>query len=116
MYVSSCVELLSSSLQIRYWINQMLAKTEPDQIMKLTQPKALDSAQKGIRAQLELLFQSERCLQEKASLGQGREFRWNLLKKQNRMSTPQHGEENYIFKVQGWLLSRCWLQLAVVSR
>ena len=87
----------------------MLAKTEPDQIMRLTQPKALDSAQKGIRAQLEVPFQPERCLQEKASLGQGREFRWNLLKKQNRLSTPQHGEETYIFKVQARLLSRCRL-------
>ena len=85
----------------------MLAKTEPDQIMRLTQPKALDSAQKGIRAQLEVLFKPERALQEKASLGQGREFRWNLLKKRDRMSTPQHGEENYIFKVQGVLLSIC---------
>ena len=60
--------------KLRYWTNQMLSKTE-DGIMWLTQPKQLDTAQKGIRRNLEDLLERERKYEEKEHLPSGHEYR-----------------------------------------
>ena len=52
----------------------MLSKTE-DGIMWLTQPKQLDTAQKGIRRNLEDLLERERKYEEKEHLPSGHEYR-----------------------------------------
>ena len=84
--------------KIRYWINLMLSKTEPDCIMRLTQPIALDQAQKGIKKNLESLLECERRFEEKEHQPMGREYRWNMLPEKLRMRS-QLIEENNIFKV-----------------
>ena len=42
--------------KIRYWMNVCLSKTEPDQLMRLTQTISLDKAQKGIKEAMEELL------------------------------------------------------------
>ena len=61
--------------KIRYWMNVCLSKTEPDQLMRLTQTISLDKAQKGIKEALEALLLSEREVVEKDGLPSGREYR-----------------------------------------
>lgn len=61
--------------KIRYWMNVCLSKTEPDQLMRLTQTISLDRAQKGIKEALETLLLSERKVVEKEGLSSGREYR-----------------------------------------
>ena len=61
--------------KIRYWMNICLSKTEPDQLMRLTQTISLDKAQKGIKEAMEALLLSERKTVEKEGLSSGREYR-----------------------------------------
>ena len=61
--------------KIRYWMNVCLSKTQPDQIMRLTQTISLDKAQKGIKEAMEALLLSERRVVEKEGLPSGREYR-----------------------------------------
>ena len=61
--------------KIRYWMNVCLSKTEPDQLMRLTQVISLDKAQKGIKEALEMLLLSERKVVKKEGLSSGREYR-----------------------------------------
>ena len=61
--------------KLRYWLNQMLQKTE-DGVMSLTQTKSLDSAQKGIKRNLEDLLSRDRLTQEKIGIPSGQQFRY----------------------------------------
>ena len=61
--------------KIRYWMNVCLSKTQPDQMMRLTQTISLDKAQKGIKEAMEGLLLSERKVVEKEGLSTGREYR-----------------------------------------
>ena len=61
--------------KIRYWMNVCLSKTQPDQMMRLTQTISLDKAQKGIKEAMEGLLLSERKVVEKEGLSSGREYR-----------------------------------------
>ena len=70
-YANSDINLIN---KLRYWLNQMLQKTE-DGVMSLTQTKSLDSAQKGIKRNLEDLLSRDRLTQEKIGIPSGQQFR-----------------------------------------
>jgi len=82
--------------RIRFWMNYMLSKSEPDQILHLTQPIKLDKAQKGIKSALENLMDVERVLEEKESIEQS--YRWNILSPALRLRGSLTKEE-HIFKM-----------------
>jgi ATP-dependent RNA helicase TDRD9 len=84
--------------KIRYWINQCLSRTEPDEMMRLTQPATLGKAQHGIKNNLEDLFGRERRREEKEALPSRREYRWGLVREQHRMPTDSRNQEA-VFKV-----------------
>ena len=69
--------------KIRYWMNVCLSKTEPDQLMRLTQIISLDRAQKGIKEALETLLLSERKVVERERgtvVREGIQVHWNECK------------------------------------
>ena len=87
--------------KIRHWMNHSLARTE-DGIMALTQVQTLDKSQKRIKEHLEELFRRQRFFQDKEPMPQGREYRWNMVEKQNRLGvkcTGNIGQQNDIFKM-----------------
>ena len=84
--------------KLRYWVNQMLSKTE-DGIFHLTQPKSLDCAQKGIKRNLEDLLDRERIFEDKESVPSGHEYRWNMLKPNSRMQSQLAEQDMFVFKM-----------------
>ena len=66
--------------KIRYWMNTCLSKTEPDEMMRLTQTISLDKAQKGIKEAMETLLVKEREMVEKEGLSSGMEYRCTDMK------------------------------------
>ena len=84
--------------KLRYWVNQMLTKTE-DGIMWLTQPKSLDTAQKGIKRNLEDLLERERKYEEKEHLPSGHEYRWNMLSPGMRMQSQLADQDKFVYKM-----------------
>jgi len=85
--------------KIRYWMNVCLSKTEPDQLMRLTQIISLDKAQKGIKEAMEVLLINEKKVVEKEGLPSGREYRWNLRDEQYKLHKEIPGDEGFIFKM-----------------
>ena len=99
--------------KIRYWINLMLSKTEPDQIMRLTQPISLDNAQKGIKKNLEDLLSRERRLEGKEHQPSGQQYRWNMLPGNMRMRSPLAQQELFVYKVN--LMEKLEVSLCVAD-
>merc|ERR1719334_3014550 len=85
--------------KIRYWINEMLTKTEPDQIMKLTLPISLDKAQKRIKENLEVLLSRKRRPEEKVYQHPGHQYRWNMLPQYIRMPSQLAQEDFFVYKM-----------------
>ena len=85
--------------KVRFWINRVLSRDEPTGMLRLTQPVSLDKAQKGIRRNLEDLFGRERNLEVKEAQASGLEYRWNMLKRQDRMESKVNEQDLFIYKV-----------------
>jgi len=84
--------------KLRFWTNLMLSKTD-DNMMCLTQPKNLDTAQKGIKRNLEELLERERKYEEKEPIPSGQEFRWNMLKPGMRMQSQLADQDKNVYKM-----------------
>ena len=61
--------------KVRYWMNQCLSKTDPDQLVRLGQPAVVQKAQQGVKKCLEELMGRDRSLKEKEPLLSRREYR-----------------------------------------
>ena len=61
--------------KVRYWINQCLSKTDPDQLVRLGQPALVQKAQEGVKKCLEELVGRDRSLKEKEPLPSRKEYR-----------------------------------------
>ena len=64
--------------KIRYWLNQMLLKTE-DGTMMMTQPKKLDEAQKALKSYLEELLMKSRRSTNPEGVPCGHEYRYKTF-------------------------------------
>ena len=64
--------------KIRYWLNQMLLKTE-DGTMMMTQPKKLDEAQKALKSYLEELLMKSRRSTNPEGVPCGHEYRYKIF-------------------------------------
>ena len=61
--------------KVRYWINQCLSKTDPDQLVRLAQPAVVRKAQEGVKKCLEELMGRDRAQKEKEPLPSRKEHR-----------------------------------------
>jgi len=84
--------------KIRYWLNQMLMKSE-DGVMHLTQPKQLNEAQQGLKKNLLELLDRERRSQEKTGVQCGHEYRWNMLDQKIRLKSKLTEQEKFHYKM-----------------
>ena len=60
--------------KIRYWMNQCLSKTHPDQLVRLGQPALVRKAQIGVKECLGELMGKDRLLKEKEPLPSRKEY------------------------------------------
>ena len=61
--------------KVRYWMNQCLSKTDPDQLVRLGQPAVVRKAQQGVKKCLEELMGRDRLQKEKEPLPSRKEHR-----------------------------------------
>jgi len=102
MEVKFDVEVVNDDIntinKIRYWINQVLSKSE-DGMYGLIKPQTLHKAQSGIKQHLDTLLGKERQFEEKQHLPSGQEYRWNLLKKKHRRPSQLAQQDKYFLKM-----------------
>jgi len=84
--------------KIRYWMNQMLLKTETG-AMNLTLVKHLDAAQKGFKKNLEDLLGKQRKLIDKTGVPSGHEYRWNMLNPKMKLKSMIEDQERFVYKM-----------------